>query len=63
MKSRDYDRTEQRMFPDRHNLPKPRWRDALRALAGPAVRLHRLRNLRSAMFYESIDERDCGTRS
>ena len=29
-------------FPDWHNLPKPRWRDVLRALTGPAARMHRL---------------------
>ena len=32
-------------FPDLHNLPKPRWRDAFRALLGPAQRVHDYRNL------------------
>lgn len=47
-------------FADWHNLPKPRWRDALKALASPAKRVHRYRNLRSAIFYDAIDEVDCG---
>lgn len=41
-------------LPDLSNLPKPRWRDALRLLAGPAVRLHRYRNLRNAMLYHLL---------
>lgn len=32
---------------DWHNLPKPRWRDALAALARPAERVHAYRNLRT----------------
>lgn len=50
---------ETRMFPDAHNLPKPLWRSVLAALAGPAVRVHKYRNLRSAMFYDAIDDVDC----
>ena len=46
-------------FLDLHNLPKPRWRDALKALASPATRVHRYRNLRSAIFYDAIDDVDC----
>ena len=43
---------------DWHNLPKPRWRDAIKALASPATRVHRYRNLRSAIFYDAIDDVD-----
>ena len=46
-------------FPDLHNLPKPRWREALIALASPATRVHRYRNLRSSAFYEAMCELDC----
>ena len=46
-------------FPDWHNLPKPRWRDILRALAGPAQRMHRYRNLRAATFYEAECDYHC----
>ena len=46
-------------FPDLHNLPKPRWREALIALASPATRVHRFRNLRSSAFYEAMCELDC----
>ncbi|MDA0706869.1 MAG: hypothetical protein O2907_07140 [Proteobacteria bacterium] len=46
-------------LPDWSNPPKPRWRDALVALAGPATRIHRYRNLRSAAFYDAIREQDC----
>ena len=48
------------LFPCKGNLPKPSWREALVALARPAVRLHRYRNLRSAMFYDAMDDHDCG---
>ncbi len=48
------------LFPCKGNLPKPSWREALEALAGPAIRLHRYRNLRSAMFYDAIHDEDCG---
>ena len=50
-------------FPDLSNPPKPRWREALIALAGPATRVHRYRNLRSAAFYEAMCELDCQDRS
>ena len=30
-------RIEDSRFADLHNLPKPRWRDALRALAAPGL--------------------------
>lgn len=46
-------------FPDLSNLPKPRWRDALIALAAPATRLHQYRNLRTAMFDEATRDLDC----
>ena len=50
---------ETRMFPDARNMPKPLWRSVLSALAGPAVRVHKYRNLRSAMFYDAMCEVDC----
>ena len=53
----------QARFVDWHNLPKPRWRDALKALASPAARVHRYRNLRSAIFYDAVDDVDCGDRA
>ena len=53
----------QSRFADWHNLPKPRWRDAIKALASPATRVHRYRNLRSAIFYDAIDDVDCRDRS
>ena len=53
MKRRTYDAV------DFHNLPKPRWRDALRALAMPATRVHQYRNLHKSMFYDAIREVDC----
>ena len=46
-------------LPDLGVLPKPRWRDALKALAAPAVRLHGYRNLHKSMFYEAICQLDC----
>jgi hypothetical protein len=46
-------------FADLHNQEKPRWRDALRALASPATRVHRYRNLHKSMFYEALCELDC----
>jgi hypothetical protein len=52
----------QSRFPDWSNPPKPRWRDALLALLGPANRVHRYRNLRSAAFYDlmsDLDRNDC----
>ena len=41
----------------------PRWHLFLTSLASPAVRLHRLRNLRAAMFREATCEIDCGNAS
>jgi hypothetical protein len=46
-------------FPDLSNRPKPRWRDALLALASPAMRVHNYRNLHKAMFYDAVCELDC----
>ena len=46
-------------LPDLNNLPKPRWRDALVALAAPALRVHNYRNLHTSMFYEAVDDVDC----
>ena len=51
---------ENSRFADLHNLPKPRWRDALRALAAPALRLHQYRNLHRAMIYDAMREAECG---
>lgn len=45
-------------FPDLHNRYKIGWRDALKALLGPAERLHHLRNMRSALFYDAIGKVD-----
>lgn len=45
-------------FPKVRLRPAGSWRSALRAILGPATRLHRLRNLRSAMFYDAIDRLD-----
>ena len=42
-------------FADWRNLPKPRWRDALRALAAPAERVHSYRNLHSRALDAAID--------
>jgi hypothetical protein len=40
--------------------PKPRWRAALAGLAGPVVRVHRFRNLRTAMLYDALAlDQDC----
>jgi len=47
---------------DLHNPPKPRWRDALKALALPATRIHDYRNLHREMFYEAVCEFDCKDR-
>ena len=48
------------LFPCKGNLPKPGWRYAISALMKPAMRVHQYRNLRSAIFYDAIDENDCG---
>ena len=45
---------------DRYNLPKPIWREMLKALFAPAVRLHRYRDLRTSMFRDAVCELDCG---
>ncbi|MDX1509270.1 MAG: hypothetical protein R3358_13375 [Woeseiaceae bacterium] len=50
---------EPRLFPDARNMPKPHWRRVLTALAGPAVRVHKYRNLRGAMFHDAMDDVDC----
>ena len=47
-------------MPDLHNLPKPGWRETIRALVGPAARIHHYRNLHRTMFYDAVDELDCG---
>ena len=47
-----------RRIPDLHNLPKPRWRDALSALVAPAVRMHKYRNLHRSMFYDAMCQVD-----
>ena len=50
-----------RRVPDLGTLRTLRWRDALARLAGPALRLHRFRNLRSAMLYDALSRnRDGG---
>ncbi len=51
------------LFPCKGNLPKPKWREAIAALAKPAVRIHKSSNLRSAIFYVAISEYDCRKRS
>ena len=51
------------LFPCKGNLPKPTWRDAFAALVKPAVRIHKYRNLRSAIFYDAVGEYDCRKRS
>lgn len=45
-------------FPDMKHRFKIRWKDALGALLGPAERLHHLRSLRTAMFYDAMAQRD-----
>ncbi len=50
-------------FSDWSNPPKPRWRDALIALAGPATRVHRYRNLHTAALDDAMGESDCKDRS
>ena len=52
----------QARFADWHNPLKPRWRDAIKALVSPATRVHRYRNLRSAIFYDAVDDIDCRDR-
>ncbi len=50
-------------FPDLNNLPKPRWRDALKMLAAPATRIHRYRNLRTEAIHEVMGDYDCESKS
>jgi len=52
--------TEAPLFPCKGKLPKPPWREALASLLAPAMRLHRYRNLRSAIFCDVMCEHDCG---
>jgi len=52
----------QARFADWHNLPKPTWRNALKALAAPATRVHRYRNLRTTIVHHvtsTLDSKDC----
>ena len=50
------------VIPDFGKRPKPRWRAALAGLAGPVVRVHRFRNLRTAMLYDALSrDQDCGS--
>ncbi len=51
------------LFPCKGNLPKPKWRDAIAALAKPALRIHKYRNLHTAILYDAIRDHDCGKRS
>ena len=39
-----------------------RWREALKALAKPATRVHNYRNLHRTMFYDAMCEIDCDCR-
>lgn len=45
-------------FPDLKGRYKVGWREALQALLGPAERLHKFRNMRSAMFYDAIERHE-----
>ena len=51
------------LFPCKGNLPKPKWRQVLAALATPAVRVHNFRNLRTAIVYDALCEYDNCDRS
>ena len=42
------------LFPCKGNLPKPKWRQVLTALATPAVRIHNFRNLRTTIVYDTL---------
>ena len=46
------------LFPCKGNLPKPKWRQVLTALATPAVRIHNFRNLRTAIVYDTLSRYD-----
>lgn len=50
-------------FLDLNNLPKPRWRDALRKLVAPATRIHRFRNLRTEAIHEVVGKIECEGKS
>ena len=51
------------LFPCKGNLPKPKWRQVLAALATPAVRVHNFRNLRTAIVYDTLSQYDSCDRS
>ena len=51
------------LFPCKGNLPKPKWRQVLTALATPAVRIHNFRNLRTAIVYDALSQYDSCDRS
>ncbi len=51
------------LFPCKGNLPKPKWRQVLTALATPAVRVHNFRNLRTAIVYDTLRQYDNCDRS
>ena len=42
---------------DQHRIA---WRDALAKLASPMVRLHQLRNMRTQMLHDALDDLDSG---
>jgi hypothetical protein len=47
---------------DLRNRPSTRWRLALLALAKPATRMHKYRNLHRTIFYDTmceLDGKDC----
>ena len=37
------------------------WRNALAALAKPMLRLHQLRNIRTQMLRDALNDRDCNS--
>jgi hypothetical protein len=39
--------------------PRIAWRNALTALARPMLRLHQLRNIRTQMLRDALNNRDC----
>jgi hypothetical protein len=41
------------------DFSRPRWREAFKALALPAMRMHNYRNLHRTMFYDAVCELDC----
>jgi hypothetical protein len=44
---------------DVSDFSRPRWREAFKALALPAMRMHNYRNLHRTMFYDAVCELDC----